>query len=465
MTGRDVVWITLESVRFDHTSLGEYKYTTTPHLERLAEDGTSFSQCFSHGIWTRSATTSILTGQAPSAHQTWSNEAKLPESIRTIPEAFREAGYRTSCISPNANISPATGLSRGFDHFAELTNLSISKLADEAGIGSVCKWLAQFRQHTGGATTDGSQHCYGYLETEVAKKQVQRSADNDENLFLYLHHGDPHHAYVPPLSWRGRVEDRIPMEMSAAIDLTLDMSERLHEHIAQDPPLTEAERNTLLALYDACIAYVDKLTGRLVEYARSRLDNPIVVVTADHGELFGERGLLAHMLTTEPPVSNIPMVVYGVEGLNEYDGLIQPADVMAIICAEVGVDHPVPVGHDIRTEPREFAITQRGGNRAKTKLKKITGHNDEFPADQYGSENTTTVRTPQWVYQTAEDRSSMTKRSNETLDVADEHPDIKQRLAARTRAWLDSYGQPRGDTEAATFNHARKANLRDLGYL
>lgn len=465
MTRRDVVWITLESVRFDHTSLGDYEYDTTPNLAELAADGASFSDCFSHDVWTRSATASILTGQAPSAHRTWSNDAKLPETIRTIPEAFQEAGYRTACISPNPNISPATGLDRGFEHFSEFTELSMPKLVEEAGIGPVLNWLAGFRQHTGGVTTDGSEHCYGYLETAVAKQQIRRAADNEENLFLYLHQGDPHHAYVPPLAWRDRVESRIPMGMSEAIDLALDMSDRLHEYIARDPPLTDEERTTLLALYDACIAYVDRLTGDLVEYAQTHLDEPIIVVTGDHGELFCERGLLAHMLTTDSAVSNVPMVVSGLDGLDEYDGLIQPADVMASIREEVGIDHPVPIGQDVRTAPRTVAVTQRGGQRAKTKLAKITAHNDAFPADDYGHEDTTALRTDQWVYRTAEDRSALVERGDGVTDISDDHPEVETRLATEASSWLESYGQSVGDAGSASFDEAAKSNLRELGYL
>lgn len=98
------------------------------------------------------------------------------------------------------------------------------------------------------------------------------------------------------------------------------------------------------------------------------------MITADHGELFGEEGLLAHMLTTQSAVSNVPLVVDGIDGLPE-KSLVQHADIMETICTEVGVDHPVPVGQDIRQNPREAAFTQRGGQRARKKLDEITGFN------------------------------------------------------------------------------------------
>lgn len=154
MGGRSVIWITLESIRQDRTTIGGYERDTTPNLEAIASDGVAFDDCYSHDIWTRSSTASILTGYAPSAHRAWSTGAKLPTEIQTIPEAFQHAGYQTACISPNANISASTGLDRGFDDFHYLSK---SAITDEVGYSSLVKWVLNYRTHTGGFTLDGNQ--------------------------------------------------------------------------------------------------------------------------------------------------------------------------------------------------------------------------------------------------------------------------------------------------------------------
>lgn len=461
MTGRDVVWITLESVRRDHTSLASHARDTTPNLSTLAAEATEFEQCFSHDVWTRSSSASILTGLPPSAHRTWSDDAKLPEEIETIPEAFRTAGYRTACITSNGQLGPATGLDRGFEQFHYLSKSTLLAEAGPVGLG---KWLLNLRRHSGGLTRDGNQHCVGYLSNRLAKRTIDDAAADDEPLFLYVHHGDSHHAYVPPIAWRDRFVDDLPMPVDEAVDLALEMSSRLHELIAQDEPFTPEEWQALRVLYDTSLAYVDHLTGDLVAHARRRLDDPVVVVTADHGELFGERGLLAHMLVANAAVSNVPLVVAGLDGLPD-GGLIQHADVIRMICTDLGVDHPVPAGSDVREQPREFAVTQRGGARARAKLDAIGEHDERFPADRFHTADLTSIRTTEWRYQTSTEGSELFDLPDEETDVSGEHPSVAERLDEQCQAWLADVGRPIGSPGTAEFDEDVRAQLRELGYL
>ncbi|MFC7028079.1 sulfatase-like hydrolase/transferase [Halomicroarcula sp. GCM10025710] len=96
MVQRDIIWISLESVRQDHTTLGGHERDTTPNLARLAGEpgGAVFENCFSHGIWTRTSSTSILTGRAPSDHGVL---------------AFDSSWVRTSRRFRNSSLRRATG--------------------------------------------------------------------------------------------------------------------------------------------------------------------------------------------------------------------------------------------------------------------------------------------------------------------------------------------------------------------
>ncbi|MCU4719598.1 sulfatase [Halapricum hydrolyticum] len=461
MSQRDILWITLESIRFDHTSLASHDRETTPNLSALASEGQSFDQCFSHDIWTRSSSASILTGQAPSAHRTWSTDAKLPDVITTIPEAFGRAGYRTACISPNGQLSASTGLDRGFDDFHYLVK---SSLLAEAGPTSVAKWLLNIRRHSGGLTTDGNQHCVGYLSNEIAKKHIRNAGADDEPLFLYIHHGDSHHAYVPPVTWRDRFVDDLPVTVDEAVDIALDMSSNLHRYIAQDDPFTDEEWQALRVMYDSAIAYVDSLAGELIDYAQAKLSDPIVVVTADHGELFDEHGLLAHMLTTHSAVSRVPLVVSGLDGLPN-GGLVQHADVMQMLCSELDVDHPVPAGQDVRDRQRDVAVTQRGGIRARGKLEAISAYNERFPVEDFPAGDLTTLRTQGYRYDTAGSYSRLFERPSELVDRRDGNQDTVDRFRNRAEEWIERFGQPIGETRTAQFNAEMRKQLDDLGYL
>lgn len=463
MSRRDVIWITLESVRQERTSIGGHERETTPNLLSLAESlrGAAFEQCFSHDIWTRSSSASILTGLPPSAHRTWSDSAKLPGAIETIPEAFRDEGYRTVCVSPNPQLSPSTGLDQGFDTFHYIDR---STLLDEVPVRSLLKWALMISHHSAGPTLDGQQHCLGYLFNEIAKRHISHANRDDQPLFLYVHHGDSHHPYCPPKSWMDHFWDNIAISQGDARDYTLEVSRTLHRTIAEDDPLSGDELEALKTLYDTTVRYVDHLTGRLIEFAESELDDPVIVVTGDHGELFQEHGLFAHMLVTHSAVSNVPLVVSGIDDLPD-GGLVQHADVMEMVCSDLGINHPVPVGQDIREEPREFAVTQRGGERAQKKLDEITQHNPDFDVEAFHTAALTAIRSTEWRYQRSAEGAELFAVRDGERDVSEENPELVDRLDNWLTNWIETSGEPVGDVEAAEFDDQLESRLSELGYL
>ena len=463
---RDLVWITLESVRQDHTSLGGYDRDTTPFLRTLsARPGSAtFTNCFSHDIWTRSSSASILTGLTPSAHRTWSEDARLSRDIPTIPEALRDAGYRTVCVSPNPQLSEVTGLARGFDHFHYLGK---STLLREAGIPTMIRYLAGLNRHSAGFTRDTPKHSLGYLNVALARRHVDAAVDDGDPLFLYVHLGDSHHPYYPPKPYQDRFADGFEMSVDEALAVSMDMSTDLHGHIARGVPFADDEWNAIHAMYDAGICHVDETTRRIIDYAEARLDDPLVVVTSDHGELLGERGLLAHMIAVNDAVSHVPLVVSGVSGLaGTHDGIVQHADAMQTVLSEAGIEADVPVGVDLRDESREFAVTQRGGDRAAEKLEAIGILDPSFDAARYHVGDLTSLRTPEYRYAESESGRELFELPDETYDVGDERPDVRGDLADRCASWLTTFGTPRSQREERSeFDDSMAAHLRDLGYL
>jgi uncharacterized sulfatase len=465
MDSRDIVWITLESVRRDHTSLSAHSRDTTPFLRRLADDGgTWFPNCVSHALWTRPSSASILTGRAASDHRVWSYDAALSPEITTIPEQLRERGYRTAAVSPIAQVSPATGLDKGFDDFHYLGK---KQLLREAGPLTMLRYLANIDEHSAGFTRNSAKHSRGFFTQSVATRHIDRAATEDDPLFLYIHLGDTHHAYYPPKQWQSTFADDLDLPIEDALAVVLDISDRLHEYIARGLPLDEAEWNAIEVLYDSCLAYVDSVLGGIVERAQERLDDPLIVVTADHGEFFGERGLLAHMLVPHPAVTDVPLVVSGLDvPAGTEDGMVQPADVMAMLSAECGLDLDVPVGQDIRVAPREFAVTQRGAARAQSNFAKLREYVPDFDVSRYPAGEVHSLRTLDYRYQRSDDGAVLFEHGDELTSVADSQPDVVATLDAALDEWLDTYGRPSSaDDRTATFSDEMHAQLRDLGYL
>lgn len=84
---RNVFWITLDSIRADHTSLDGYERETTPELEAIAncEDGLNFGHCIAHGNRSAVSVASMMIGMYPSRHQIAISHGKdvgrVPESV------------------------------------------------------------------------------------------------------------------------------------------------------------------------------------------------------------------------------------------------------------------------------------------------------------------------------------------------------------------------------------------------
>ena len=93
--------------------------------------------------------------------------------------------------------------------------------------------------------------------------------------------------------------------------LTLNDAEANHRMFFP-PDLSESDRRHMIAHYDAKLRFGDALIERLIEHLRAtgRLDRTIVVVTADHGESFGEHGYRQHGPRVDEPAMRVPLVVW-----------------------------------------------------------------------------------------------------------------------------------------------------------
>ena len=109
------------------------------------------------------------------------------------------------------------------------------------------------------------------------------------------------------------------------------------------PELGEADWTELLRIYDSEVAYTDEQVGRLLDHLRHEglLDHTLVVLTADHGEEFGDHGRWGHTVRLYEELVNVPLVIH-------YPG--QPAavesrpvalvDVLPTVLAVLGLPTP-----------------------------------------------------------------------------------------------------------------------------
>ena len=75
--------------------------------------------------------------------------------------------------------------------------------------------------------------------------------------------------------------------------------------------LSPTETSTLIDLYDANIRYVDDNIGILLDNLGNNLENTIIIITADHGDAFGEHGALGHSSTLYDELLHVPLIIAG----------------------------------------------------------------------------------------------------------------------------------------------------------
>lgn len=458
----NVVWVTVDSVRADHTTLGGYGRETTPELERIAgdADGQAFDACISHGIWTLASSASILTGTYPSHNTVGMDGSTVPDSLRTVAERLREVGYRTACLSRNSHVSEATGLARGFDRFEWL---AASTLLSAAGPRTLAKYLLNIRKHSIGLSPDTAKHATPYLMNDVAKRWLRDlESGGDDPFFFYLHYNEPHRPYVPPRPYLDAFTDDIEASPSEAVEVAMDIHYSLSERVANGLDLSRFEREAMVAMYDAEIAYTDAMVGRLFDHVRSLDVGPTVfVVTADHGELLGEHGLLAHKLVLDDALVNVPLVVHGADLDAERTDLVQHADLMGTLVSRVGGDTDGMQGVDLDAGSREFAVSQR----APDDFSEFTDINPAFDTSRFHGPLLTALRTREYKYQRSDDGADLFALPDECTDVGEEYPEVAARLDGWLDEWLDEYGAPLDEAADAAFTDAMRRQLADLGYI
>lgn len=465
MSYPNIVWITLDSVRADHTIMGGYERDTTPALQSLAndEEGTYFDQCLSHGRYTMVSSASILTGTYPTHHRAGYEVQAIPSSLRTIAERFRTASYHTALLSDNMFVSSATGLNRGFDQSSCIVPSTLlglpSKLLKTIGPTAIAKYLLGLRRHSVGFTTDLTRHSRTYLINSVAKSWLS-SFEDKEPFFLYIHNDEPHRPYYPPLPYRDEFTDDIALSPSEAAEVSLRIHENLVKIIAEGCNLSEQDWEALLAMYDAQIRYADEGVRELVEFIRNGpFGETVFVITADHGEFFGEYGLLSHKFALHDAVLNVPLVTHGLDV--DVQSPVQHVDVMATLLETAGANTEGVQGVDLRNEEREYAIAQDHS----LSTDEILAHNPSADVSHYPTSARSIIHDGKYKLRLDGNGRRLYQLPDEMTDVSSRYPEVADELERQLTDWLDKEGQSSERKVQSKFSDKQRQHLADLGYL
>jgi arylsulfatase A-like enzyme len=380
----DVVLISIDSLRADH--LGSYGHAlpTSPFLDELAGKGLRFTDAWAASPWTLPSHLTMLTGRWPTDHQVIEDDLALATDVPMVQERLQDAGWATAGFVSTVYVASEYGFARGFDTY------------EDYGI-------------TTGNNLQRPIRADRLVDDALAWGKAQ---DASRPGFLFVHVYDAHYPYLPPKPYDTRF-DRGGNPAEARY--------RTYDWYTQHP-LPRALLRHQMAQYDESIAYVDDQLRRLAEGWTAMGREATFVVTADHGEEFGERGSWGHAHTLYAEALRVPLIVSGARASpavrRERVGTI---DVAATVAALAGLPPWEGPGVDVRgTVPaRDFL-----GETSRFDTARLSLLRDRWRLDLDLRKGTRTL------YDVASD-------AGETTPLGDD-----ARAAAMERVLLETLGEP-----------------------
>lgn len=289
---RNVILVVLDTVRASNLSLFGYELPTTPNLSRLAQSAVHFTNAISPASWTLQAHSSIFTGRLPfKLTADWSKP--LDATYPTLAEAYREAGYDTAGFIANYYyLGREYGLDRGFQHYESY------RLTPGRAFASTSLGVVFYRRKRLFRPIETNEN-FGYKNASHVRQEFidwLERRDSQRPFFAFLNFIDAHEPYLPPKEFVSRLTNTLPIGH-------FPEDSKYYE----DPGIIQG----LMAAYDGAIAYVDDQVNQLIEQLRARglLENSVVVITSDHGEHFGDHGLLDHGNSMYRTLLHVPLLL------------------------------------------------------------------------------------------------------------------------------------------------------------
>ena len=266
--GPNVLLVLVDTLRADRLGAYGSERGLSPALDRLAAESLLFEQCWSASSWTLPSVATIFTSTHGGEHLAWLDDQRLGRGLDTLAEVMARSGRHTAAFTDGAFLSPYFGLERGF------------ALWDASG---------------------------GGVEPVARRAREHLASLGDEPWFVVLHTYQVHAPYEPPPAASAAVAERHP---GALLGRTPE-PHRFYELTEDGTPIPVETARALEALYDEEVRVTDHVLGAFLDELRASgaLDHTLVCLTADHGEEFGEHGLLGHGDTLYREQLHVPFLL------------------------------------------------------------------------------------------------------------------------------------------------------------
>jgi arylsulfatase A-like enzyme/Tfp pilus assembly protein PilF len=407
-TARNLVLITIDTLRADHVGAYGWSRAQTATLDGLAKNGALFERAYAAAPITLPSHATLFTGRYPPGHGARDNGLRVSQEVPTIATELHARGFATAAFVAAFPLDHQFGLNRGFDVYGDrLPRAADGRPANERPAADVVNdaiaWL-----RTPGPKGPG-------LQPKGSGPQGVSSAASPQSpapFFLWVHLFEPHAPYGDPSSSR--------------------------------PALDR---------YDEEIATADREAGRLITALGSTAANTLIVAAGDHGEAFGEHGEYAHSIFVYDTTLRVPLLMAGpgIPAGTRVADAVTLADVAPTVMRILGAPMANVDGIDVTPA---FAHTP---------LQEREIYAESFaPLVEFGWAPLRAVRSGGWKLIAAPKPELFDGQADagERNNAIASQPDVARRLQAR----VDRYSTDSLSATAAPAGGEAAQRLRALGY-
>jgi len=287
----------------------------TPHMDALAKNGMRFDAAYCNSPLCAPSRFSFMSGQLVSRIAGYDNGSEFKASIPTFAHALRQQGYRTCLVGKMHFVGPDQ--LHGFEErlTTDIYPADHAWTPDwEAADERIDKWYHNMDAvKEAGVAATTFQYEYDEETAFFARRRLFQYAMDDVNPFAmvvsFIH---PHDPYIARPEWWQLYEDD-QVDLPQCEELKDPHTQRLRVGIKADSDsVTDTEVRRARRAYYANVSYFDSKVGDIVKTLKeaNQYDNTLIIVTSDHGDMLGERGLWYKMNFYEHS-ARVPLIISG----------------------------------------------------------------------------------------------------------------------------------------------------------
>ena len=292
--GPNVIFIVIDTLRADHLGCYGYARNTTPNIDKLANESILFKNVIAPSPWTCPSIGALFTSRYPASLGITEAAINISDKFVLLSEVFKEHNYKTHGIISSVYVSSKYGYAQGFDSYDE-------------------------------ENAKGEQDISSPSIAQKASSFIEQNRSN--KFFLFLHWFDPHYSYMLHKKYNYYPDYNGPICSGMNIN----------ELWFKAPYMSANDITHIKALYDSEITFTDEYIGTFINRLKALglYDDTLIILTADHGEEFSERGdyYIGHTRKLFQEMIHVPLIIKlpGKIKKKTIDGNIGLIDVMPTI--------------------------------------------------------------------------------------------------------------------------------------